>query len=54
MHQFLAAKEIGDDEIGAHSGQALSLPFIYYPAFRLGGRDPDGHAAHLLMFSIST
>src|ERR1700722_17884535 len=47
VQQFVAAKEIGDDEIRAHARQAQALPFIHGAAFRLRRGHADRDTAHL-------
>src|ERR1700728_2594736 len=56
VQQFVAAQEIGHDEIGAHARQAQALPFIHGAAFRLGRGHADRDAAHffdILDFDIA-
>src|SRR5579864_4239318 len=46
--ELAVTEKVGDDEVRADAGKALTLPLVDLFARGLSGCDPDGHAAHLL------
>src|ERR1051326_8030269 len=48
VQELAMAEKVRNDEIGAHTGEALPLPLVDSRAFGLGGSHADRHSAHFL------